>query len=136
MNLEKRHYLTYYKSDKGPRILFLIAHCHHALHGGSLLITRTVPLTLYRLWGASHAPPPWKKALENRYRVEMHVHSPIFQGQLIENKIRSITFLVWVLGRVKKISKKVKKNVKNNFFFFKQISKCDTCFYIHFSRAF
>jgi len=26
----------------------------------------------------------WKKALENRYMVEMHVHSPIFQGQLIE----------------------------------------------------
>ena len=25
-----------------------------------------------------------KKALEIRYRVKMHVHSPIFQGQLIE----------------------------------------------------
>ena len=26
-------------------------------------------------------------ALENRYRVEMHVHSPIFQGQLKEKKL-------------------------------------------------
>ena len=56
---------------------------------------------MYRLGGASH--PLKKKALENRYRVEIHVHSPIFQGQLIEKKIRSITFLVWVLGKVKKM---------------------------------
>ena len=40
------------------------------------------------------------KTLENMYRVEIHVHSPIFQGQLIEKKIRSITFIVWVLGRI------------------------------------
>ena len=33
------------------------------------------------------APPsPQKKALENRYRVEMQVHSPIFQGQLRKNQ--------------------------------------------------
>ena len=43
-----------------------------------------------------------KKALEIRYRVKMHVHSPIFQGQLFEKKIRSITFIVWVLERVEK----------------------------------
>ena len=30
------------------------------------------------------APPPYKKALENRYRVEMHVPSAIFQDQLKE----------------------------------------------------
>ena len=30
---------------------------------------------------------PRKKALENRYIVEMHVHSPIFQGKLIEKKL-------------------------------------------------
>ena len=54
--------------------------------------------SIYRLSGAFHAPPPpYKKALANRYRVEMHVHSPIFQGQLIEKKNRSITFVVWVL---------------------------------------
>ena len=41
----------------------------------------------------------------------MHVFSQIFQGQLIEKKIRSITFVVWVLGRVKKIGQKGKKNV-------------------------
>ena len=67
----------------------------------------------------------------------MHVYSPVFQGQLIEKKIRSITFIVWVLGRVeKKGFKKSKKNVKNIFFGLKQISKCDTCFYNHYSRAF
>ena len=42
--------------------------------------------------------------------VEIHVQSLIFQGQLIENKIRSITFIVWVLGRVKKMLKKILKN--------------------------
>ena len=31
--------------------------------------------------------PPLKKALENRYRVEMHVHSTTFQGQLEEKKL-------------------------------------------------
>ena len=50
----------------------------------------------------------------------MHVHSPIFQGQLIEKKNRSITFIVGVLGRVeKKCQKKRAKNVKNIFFLFK-----------------
>ena len=44
--------------------------------------------------------------------VEIHVHSPVFQGQLIEKKIRSITFIVWVLGRIEKNAlKKVKKSV-------------------------
>ena len=48
----------------------------------------------------------------------MHVHSPVFQGQIIEKKIRSITFIGWVLGRVEKnAEKKVKKNAK--IFFFK-----------------
>ena len=70
------------------------------------------------------------------YRVEMHVYSPVFQGQLIEKKIRSITFIVWVLGRVEKNAKKKVKKCKNIFFCLKQISKCDTCFYTHFSRAF
>ena len=32
-------------------------------------------------------PPPLEKALENRYRVEMHVHSTILEGQIIEKKI-------------------------------------------------
>ena len=39
----------------------------------------------------------------------MHVHSQIFQGQLIEKKIRSITFIAWVLGRVDKNAKKMLK---------------------------
>ena len=88
--------------------------------------------------GLSNAPPPLEKGLreENKCRVEMHVHSPIFQGQLIEKITRSITFIVWVLRRIEKNAKKGKKNCKNIFFGLKQISKFDTCFYIHFSRAF
>ena len=66
----------------------------------------------------------------------MHVYSPVFQGQLIEKKITSITFIVWVLGRVEKMPKKKSKNVKNIFFCLKQISKCDTCFYAHFQGLF
>ena len=50
-----------------------------------------------------------KGALENRYRVKMHVHSQILQDQLIEKKIRSITFIVWVPGRVEKNAKKGQK---------------------------
>ena len=34
----------------------------------------------------------------------MHVHSPIFQGQL---KFRPITLIVWVLRRVEKNAKKI-----------------------------
>ena len=52
--------------------------------------------------GGSESMYSLKKALENRYKAEMHVHSPIYQGQLIEKKIRSITYIVWVLGRVEK----------------------------------
>ena len=46
--------------------------------------TKTGGLNLCIAWGKSYAPPtPYKKALENRYRVEMHVYRPIFQGQFI-----------------------------------------------------
>ena len=48
-------------------------------------------------WGVCYYVQPQKKALEDIYRVEMLVHSPIF-----------------------------------HFLCFKQISKCDTCFYINF----
>jgi len=43
-------------------------------------------------------------------RVEMHVHSPIWQCQLIEKKIRSKTFIDWVKKTPKKGSEKGKKN--------------------------
>ena len=56
---------------------------------------------MYSLGGGRH-----KKALEISYRVEMHVYSPVFKGQLIEKKIRSITFIVCVLRRVEKRPKK------------------------------
>ena len=36
----------------------------------------------------------------------MHVHNPIFQGERIK-KIKPITLIVWVLGRVEKNSKKM-----------------------------
>ena len=62
----------------------------------------------------------------------MHVHSPFFHGQLKENKNRPITSIVWVL--VKKYLKKGKKMKKNIVFCFKQISKCDTCFYMLFFK--
>ena len=39
---------------------------------------------MYRVGGGVPRPPP---PLENRYKVEMHVHSPIFQGQLIKKKL-------------------------------------------------
>ena len=47
---------------------------------------------MYSLGGGASQAPLQKKALEISYRVEMHVYSPVFQGQLIEKKIRSITF--------------------------------------------
>ena len=43
----------------------------------------------------------------------MHIQSAIFQGQLREKKVRPITFIVWVLGRVEKMPK---KRVKNEIF--------------------
>ena len=51
----------------------------------------------------------------NRHRVEMHVHSPIFQGQLIK-KNRSITSIVWVPEKFEKMPKKGQKNEKKNIF--------------------
>ena len=76
--------------------------------------------SMYSLGGrASHAPDPKKKTLENSYRVEMHVYSPVFQGQLIEKKIRSITLLVWVLGRVEKMPLKKSKKIQKYFYLFK-----------------
>ena len=40
--------------------------------------------SMYSLGGGVSLP---EKARENRYKVEMHVYSPIFQGQLIEKKM-------------------------------------------------
>ena len=73
----------------------------------------------------------------NRHRVEMHVHSPIFQGQLIK-KNRSITSIVWVPEKFEKMPKKGQKNEKKNIFFKNKyrISKCDTYSYINLTRAF
>ena len=51
--------------------------------------------------GGRLAPPPLENALENSYRIEMHVH-----------KIGPTTLIVWVLGRIEKGS----RNEKNIFF--------------------
>ena len=72
---------------------------------------------MYSLGGGRLATP-LGKALENRYRVEMHVHSPIFKGQLIVKQLKSITFIVWVLGRVEKMPKKGQKNEEKKFSLF------------------
>ena len=40
--------------------------------------------SVYSLRGEPRPLP--KKALENRYKVEMHAHSPMFQGQHKEKK--------------------------------------------------
>ena len=76
-----------------------------------------------------------KQVLANRYRVLMHVHCQVFQGPLIEIKLDRTFITFIVLGRVEKNAKKRQKKCKK-YFFFKQLSKCDTCFYAHFSRAF
>ena len=41
--------------------------------------------SMYSLGGGAFGAPPIEKGL--RERVEMNVHSPIFQGQLIEKKL-------------------------------------------------
>ena len=42
--------------------------------------------------------PLLKKALENRHRVEMHAHSPIYYGQLKERKkIALVTNKLWAI---------------------------------------
>ena len=63
--------------------------------------------------------PPQKKALKNRYRVKCVIIAQFFKGSSLE-KNRSITFIVWVLGRVEKNPKTVKKKfvlVKTNIVF-------------------
>ena len=59
----------------------------------------------------------------------------IYRLKLLKEKIRSITFIVWMLARVEKIVNKQGQNNEKTYFLFKQISKCDKCFYIHFSKA-
>ena len=71
---------------------------------------------MHRL-GRRLAHTPRKKTLENRYKVEMHVHSPTCQCQVIEKKIIPLTLIVWVQGRVEKNGKKKsQKNEKKIFF--------------------
>jgi len=49
----------------------------------------------------------------------VHVHSLIFKGQVIQKKI-SITCIVWVLGKVKKMPEKGKKKYYKYLFSFKK----------------
>ena len=70
---------------------------------------------MHRL-GRRLAHTPRKKTLENRYKVEMHVHSPTCQCQVIEKKIIPLTLIVWVQGRVEKTAKKRVRKMKKKFF--------------------
>ena len=74
--------------------------------------------------GSIWRPPPLKTE-KNRHRVEMHGHSPIFQGQL--NETDNFNCLGAMEGWKKCLNQGQKIFFKNIFFCFKQISKCDTC---------
>ena len=50
--------------------------------------------------------PPQKKGLQNRYKVEMHVLSLIFQGQLVEKNTDNVNSLCALHGRVENNAKK------------------------------
>ena len=63
-------------------------------------------LNLFIAWGGASGIIVW---------VEMHFYSPIFQSQLIE-KIRPITLIVWILGRVEKNAKKWSNKLKKYIF--------------------
>ena len=82
---------------------------------------------MYSLGGVWR-PPPRKKAFKNRCRVETHVHSRIFQGQLIK-KIRPITLIVWVLGRVKRWLKIRKKNIFFVLNKYQNVTHVSTCIF-------
>ena len=88
--------------------------------------------SMYRLGGGVPRPPSFRKM---PYKIGIGLKcmfiAKFFKASSLK-KIRWITFLVWVLGRVEKNVEKCKKY----FFCLKQLLKCDTCFYIHFSRAF
>ena len=81
-----------------------------------------------RLGGGWRNTPLLKKAVENRYRVEMHVHTPFYQCQLIEEKNQ--TDILKSLGArkgTKKCQKQVQENVKIIFFCDKQINLLPLC---------
>ena len=56
-----------------------------------------------------------------------------FKASSLKKKLDRSLLQLGCQGGLKKCLKKSKKNVKNIFFCLKQISKCDTCFYTHFS---
>ena len=63
------------------------------------------------------------------YRVEIHVHCPIFQDKLTGKKLRPITLRVWALGIEKNCLKKGKKKY---FFSFKKsqsVTHVSTCIF-------
>ena len=78
--------------SRGPTILRNIKTTVKLNNVQNNLIYRTLLrlgyVNLCLVWGGRLAPPSLRKRpLDNRYRVEMHVHSPIFQGQLKEKNL-------------------------------------------------
>ena len=63
----------------------------------------------------------------------INVYSPIFQGQLIEQKIRPITFIVLALG---KVEKRQKKKGNKMYFLFCFLNKYHDMFLHSFFKGF
>ena len=86
-------------------------------------ISKGIQTKPYKGWGGSESMQrpsrkrPWRIVIG--LKCMFNVHSPIFQGQPIGKKIRMITFIVWVLGRVEKnAEKRVKKKMYKILFLF------------------
>ena len=72
----------------------------------------------------------WKKALENKYWVEMYVHSPISHGQLKEKKQTDNFQQFGCYRGWKKMPREGLKNEVHFCFVFNK--RCDIDFYMHF----
>ena len=57
---------------------------------------------MYSLEGASHAPPLRKRPQRIAIGLKCMFIAQFFKASSLKKKIRSITFIVWVLGRVEK----------------------------------
>ena len=88
-------------------------------------------------WGRGvPRPPPRKRPKRIGIGLKCMFIAQFYKTSLLK-KIRPITLIVWALGWVEKMPKKRLQKCKRKIgFSFKQISKCNTCIFIHFSRAF
>ena len=110
LNLDKQ--IPYYWSNKDVKGA-VVNQALLSLHGGLLenhanILFKFEWSILFSIQLIKELIRPFIPALEDKYRVKLHVHSPISVGQFIEQKICSTTFIVWLLMRVE-------KNAKNFF---------------------